>query len=65
MKIYRYLTGSDDSSFCHKVTEALQQGWELYGSPSIAINHERVVCGQAVTKDIMGAYNPEKKLSDY
>ena len=34
MKLYRYLTGPDDASFCRRVTEALQNGWELYGPPS-------------------------------
>ncbi|WP_370213681.1 DUF1737 domain-containing protein, partial [Roseovarius sp.] len=31
MKIYRLLTEDDTSKFCHKVTEALSKGWELYG----------------------------------
>jgi len=31
--IYRYLTGPDDASFCHRVTEALSRGWLLYGRP--------------------------------
>ena len=26
MKLYRYLTGPDDASFCRRVTEALQNG---------------------------------------
>lgn len=29
--LYRYLTGPDDASFCHRVSEALSQGWVLYG----------------------------------
>jgi citrate lyase subunit beta/citryl-CoA lyase len=29
MKLYRFLTGPDDSSFCHKVTAALNKGWHL------------------------------------
>ena len=36
MKYYRFLTGDDDSKFCHKVTEALSNGWELYGSPQLS-----------------------------
>ena len=36
MKLYRFLTGPDDSSFCHKVTAALNKGWHLYGSPTYA-----------------------------
>ena len=29
------LTGQDDRAFCERVSEALEQGWRLYGSPSI------------------------------
>ena len=36
MKIYRFLTDDDSSQFCHKVTEALSKGWELYGDPTYA-----------------------------
>jgi hypothetical protein len=34
MKLYRFLTGPDDASFCHKVTAALNKGWQLHGSPT-------------------------------
>ncbi len=27
--LYRYLTGPDDASFCHRVSEALSRGWLL------------------------------------
>lgn len=49
---YRYLTGPDDSSFCERVTEALDNGWELYGSPTLAFNQATgvMVCGQAVVR---------------
>jgi hypothetical protein len=33
--IYRLLTGKDDRAFCERVSEALEQGWRLYGSPSM------------------------------
>ncbi|MCA8930510.1 MAG: DUF1737 domain-containing protein, partial [Alphaproteobacteria bacterium] len=29
--IYRFLSGPDDSSFCHKVSKAMSEGWQLYG----------------------------------
>lgn len=38
--IYRLLTGKDDRAFCERVSEALEQGWRLYGSPSIAWDAE-------------------------
>ncbi len=34
--IYRLLTGKDDRAFCDRVSEALAQGWRLYGPPSLA-----------------------------
>jgi hypothetical protein len=34
--VYRLLTGIDDRAFCERVSEALDQGWRLYGSPSLA-----------------------------
>lgn len=64
MKAYRLLTGDDTSAFCHKVTAALAQGWELYGSPTYAFDAANGVmrCGQAVTKDVDGPYDPDVKL---
>jgi hypothetical protein len=38
--IYRLLTGKDDRAFCDRVSEALAQGWRLYGSPTIAWDAE-------------------------
>ena len=63
MKIYRFLTDDDSSRFCHKVTEALSQGLELYGDPTYAHDAVGVMrCGQAVVKDVEGTYSPEMKL---
>ena len=33
--VYRLLTGKDDRAFCERVSEALEQGWRLYGSPTM------------------------------
>ena len=66
MKLYRYLTGPDDASFCHRVTEALNRGWALYGAPTLTFDAtaQRVVCGQAIVKDVDGVdYAPEMDLS--
>lgn len=64
MKIYRFLTGDDSSAFCHKVSEALANGWALYGGPTYAYDAANGVmrCGQAVTKEIDTPYSPEMKL---
>lgn len=67
MKAYRVLTGKDDSAFCHRVTAALNAGWELYGTPTLTYDTEKgeVVCGQAVVKDVPDRdYDPAMKLSD-
>ena len=64
MKIYRLLTEYDSSEFCHKVTEALSKGWELYGDPTRS--HDATVgvmrCGQAVVKEVEVSYSPDMKL---
>lgn len=64
MKAYRLLTGVDDAAFCHKVTAALDKGWELHGSPAYAFDAATGVmrCAQAVTKDVDGPYDPEVRL---
>ena len=64
MKLYRFLSEDDTSAFCHKVTDALNKGWALYGSPTYAFDEANGVmrCGQAVTKDAPGEYSPDIKL---
>ena len=64
MTLYRLLTEDDTAAFCHKVSEALSKGWELYGAPTYAYDHANGVmrCGQAVTKDVDVAYAPDLKL---
>jgi Uncharacterized conserved small protein len=67
MKLYRFLTGPDDASFCHKVTAALNKGWLLHGSPTYAFNARDGVmqCGQAVYKEVVGKdYDPDMKLGE-
>ena len=51
MKIYKYLTGKDDVNFCARVTKALNEGYELYGSPTMTFNGTDVIVGQVITKD--------------
>ncbi len=48
--IYRLLTGQDDRAFCERVSEALEQGWRLYGSPTINwdVSENCMKVGQAV-----------------
>jgi hypothetical protein len=64
MLAYRLLTEEDTSAFCHKVTKALADGWQLYGDPTYAFDHTtgKMRCGQAVTKEVDAAYSPDVKL---
>jgi hypothetical protein len=101
--LYRYLTGPDDASFCHRVSDALSRGWVLEspmmsghhgltsesvsqtnslghdvarkplctfrrhapGHPTLTYdeNSGRVICGQAIIKDVDRAYEPGLDLS--
>ena len=63
-KIYRFLSEDDTAAFCHKVSDALAKGWELYGSPTQTFDPVQGVmrCGQAVTKDVEADYTPDMKL---
>lgn len=63
---YRMLTGPDDAAFCRRVTEALVAGWRLHGAPSLTFDAAvgRVVCGQAIVKEVEGPYDPARKLGE-
>ncbi len=65
--LYRLLTGPDDSSFCHKISRALDQGWQLHGGPVYAYDATQgaMRCGQAVVKETDEAYDPDRKLGEY
>lgn len=65
--VYRYLTGPDDVAFCHRVTQALSMGWQLYGQPTLTFDpaKARVICGQAIIKEVEGLeYRTDLKLSE-
>ena len=66
MRAYRLLTEDDTSAFCHKVTDALNRGWELHGDPTYAFDAANGVmrCGQAVIKEVPGTYTPDLKLGE-
>jgi hypothetical protein len=67
MQLYRFLTGPDDASFCHKVSAALDKGWHLFGSPTYAYDAatKTMRCGQAVVKEVEGKeYSPDMKLGE-
>jgi hypothetical protein len=45
---YRILDGPDDAAFCHRVSEALAQGYLLYGSPAVTFDGRNVIVAQAI-----------------
>jgi hypothetical protein len=49
-KLYKLLTGVDDGAFCQKVSDHIEAGYELYGSPSIVLKGGLVYAAQAVTR---------------
>lgn len=64
MRAYRLITEDDTSDFCHRVTQAISNGWDLHGSPSYAFDASKGVmrCAQAVVKDADGEYSRDVKL---
>lgn len=45
---YRLITGKDDATFCSRISKLLDEGYELYGSPSVTYNGDHTVAAQAV-----------------
>ncbi|SNS10518.1 hypothetical protein SAMN04488503_2758 [Humidesulfovibrio mexicanus] len=63
MKLYRYLTGPDDSFFSIRVSEALNNGWQLHGGPTLAFDGSRAIAGQALVKEVPGDFRRDLDLS--
>ena len=49
MKLYRYLTGTDDVAFCKRVSAALNKGWQLQDDPTLWLKNP-LNGSKAVTK---------------
>jgi hypothetical protein len=45
---YQLITGSDDVEFCRRVSAALDEGYELHGSPSLTASAGQLLVAQAV-----------------
>ncbi len=45
---YRLITGKDDANFCKRISELLDDGYNLYGAPSCTFNGEDVIVAQAL-----------------
>jgi hypothetical protein len=59
MQLYSLLTGPDDETFCQRVSAKLNDGWTLYGSPSLTFDGKKIIAGQAVIKEVAGEFNAE------
>ncbi len=47
-KNYKFITGTDDEVFCQKISDALEEGYQLYGEPKLSHDGTKTICGQAV-----------------
>lgn len=47
-KSYRFLSGIDDAAFCQRVSDALADGYELYGNPVMVMDGDKRIVGQAI-----------------
>jgi len=47
-KSYRFLSGVDNADFCQRVSDALADGYVLYGNPVMVMDTDVRVVGQAV-----------------
>jgi hypothetical protein len=45
---YVLITGPDDADFASRVSAAIDEGYELYGSPAITYDGERAIVAQAL-----------------
>ena len=47
-KRYRFLTGPDEAAFCQRVSDALADGYVLYGDPVMLLEGGVRIVGQAI-----------------
>ena len=47
-KLYRFLSGADNADFCQRVSDALADGYVLYGNSVMVMDKDVRVVGQAV-----------------
>ena len=47
-KPYRFLSGVDNAEFCQRVSDALADGYELYGNPLSLIDKVVLMEGQVI-----------------
>jgi hypothetical protein len=47
-KAYRFLSGKDEAAFCQRVSDALAEGYVLYGNPVMLMDGGERIVGQAI-----------------
>lgn len=49
------------------MSAALNKGWQLHGAPTLTFDpvKGRVICGQAIVKEVPGDWSDEVVLSDH
>ena len=47
-KLDRFLTGPDTPNFCQRVSDALAEGYQLYGNPILVVVEGQPIVGRAV-----------------
>ena len=47
-KPHRFLSGVDNAEFCQRVSDALADGYVLYGNPVMVMDNDVRIVGQAV-----------------
>ncbi len=60
-KRYKFLSGIDDSNFCQRVSDHLDAGYELAGSPTMVVKGSTVYVGQAIVRKATKKVNKRKK----
>ena len=57
-KLYRFLSGVDNAEFCQRVSDALADGYVLYGNPVMVMDNDVRIVGQAVIWPDSAKENP-------
>ena len=66
MKLYACITGPDDATFCKRVSDKLNRGWQLHGGPTLTFNGQTVIAGQALIKEVEGEeFTMDTVISNY
>ena len=52
-KSYRFLSGADNADFCQRVSDALADGYVLYGNPVMVMDKDIRVVGQAILPEMI------------